>query len=187
MVQGQNETPSINFPFVVKPCVEGNSNGVSLVSSEDQIEGALRNAFAYDEAVVVEQYIPLGREIRISCIEDEEGEIRVLPAIEFFVDKEEKIRLPGTKLVTDKQGNATNWASNQEKKCPADLEPSFEAKLHDDVRKAHKAIGCRDYSIYDIRVDPDDNIYFLEASLYCSFAPKSAIIIMAVETEDVTC
>ena len=28
-------------------------------------------------------------------------------------------------------------------------------------------------------------MYFLEASLYCSFAPKSAIILMANGTEDI--
>lgn len=65
------------------------------------------------------------------------------------------------------------------------MESDFEAKLHENVRKAHKAIGCQDYSIYDIRVDPEGNMYFLEASLYCSFAPKSAIILMANGTEDI--
>lgn len=66
------------------------------------------------------------------------------------------------------------------------MNEDFEAKLHEYIRKAHKAIGCRDYSIFDIRVDPEDNMYFLEASLYCSFAPKSAIILMAQETDDIT-
>jgi D-alanine-D-alanine ligase len=45
--------------------------------------------------------------------------------------------------------------------------------------KAHKAINSRDFSVFDIRVDPEGNPFFLEASLYCSFAPKSAVVWMA--------
>lgn len=57
--------------------------------------------------------------------------------------------------------------------------------MHENVRKAHKALGCQDFSIYDIRVDPEGNMFFLEASLYCSFAPKSAIVLMAHGTDDI--
>jgi len=45
--------------------------------------------------------------------------------------------------------------------------------------QSHKALGCRDYSLYDVRIDPQGEPYFLEACLYCSFAPKSVIIAMS--------
>ena len=44
--------------------------------------------------------------------------------------------------------------------------------------KAHHALGCRDYSIFDIRVSPDGTPYFIEASLYCSYASDSIIVMM---------
>ena len=44
---------------------------------------------------------------------------------------------------------------------------------------AHRALGCRDYSLFDFRVDPAGTVWFLEAGLYCSFARQSVIPMMA--------
>ena len=41
------------------------------------------------------------------------------------------------------------------------------------------ALGCRDYSLFDFRIDPPGAPLFLEASLYCSFAPTSVLAVMA--------
>ena len=38
---------------------------------------------------------------------------------------------------------------------------------------------CRDYSLFDFRIDPSGQPWFLEAGLYCSFAEKSVIAVMA--------
>merc|ERR1711879_109394 len=45
--------------------------------------------------------------------------------------------------------------------------------------RSHKSLGCRHYSLYDVRVDPDGNPFFIEASPYCSFSPKSAVVTMS--------
>ena len=47
------------------------------------------------------------------------------------------------------------------------------------ARRCHLALGCRDYSLFDFRIDPDGQPWFLEAGLYCSFARKSVISVMA--------
>ena len=82
------------------------------MTNEDEVEAAIRKGFSFDDELVVVKYVPLGRELRVSCIEEEDGSIRVLPTIEYFVDKEQKIRLPGDKLNTNNQGNATGWATH---------------------------------------------------------------------------
>lgn len=45
LIKGQKETPTIGVPFVVKPCCEGNSKGISLVSTQDEVDAALRLGF----------------------------------------------------------------------------------------------------------------------------------------------
>ncbi len=50
------------------------------------------------------------------------------------------------------------------------------------ARAAHRALGCRHYSLFDFRIDPQGNPWFLEAGLYCSFAPSSVIAVMAAGT-----
>ena len=43
----------------------------------------------------------------------------------------------------------------------------------------HDALGCRHYSLFDFRIDPTGQPWFLEAGLYCSFARSSVIATMA--------
>ena len=38
------------------------------------------------------------------------------------------------------------------------------------------------YSLYDVRVSPSGDVAFLEACLYCSFAPRSVLARMAEAT-----
>jgi D-alanine-D-alanine ligase len=47
------------------------------------------------------------------------------------------------------------------------------------ARACHRALGCRDYSLFDFRIDPDGQPWFLEAGLYCSFARTSVVAVMA--------
>ena len=49
----------------------------------------------------------------------------------------------------------------------------------DAAAACHRALGCRHYSLFDFRIDPAGNPWFLEAGLYSSFAPQSVISTMA--------
>jgi D-alanine-D-alanine ligase len=40
-------------------------------------------------------------------------------------------------------------------------------------------LGCRHYSLFDFRIDPDGQPWFLEAGLFCSFAEISVLSAMA--------
>jgi len=182
--QGQNETPTILPPFVLKPTCEDNSMGISVVRSMDEFPSALAAAFEFGDEILVEEFVPLGREIRCAVLEDEFGQpSRVLPCLEYFLTDEHPIRTPNDKITTDAKGQPTGLASGG-RKCPADVDDNLMAKLSDAAIKSHRALGCRDYSLYDFRISPDNEVYFLEACLYCSFAPRSVIVSMANATED---
>ena len=47
------------------------------------------------------------------------------------------------------------------------------------ARTCHEALGCRHHGLFDFRIDPDGRPWFLEAGLYCSFARKSVVAMMA--------
>ena len=80
------------------------------------------------------------------------------------------------KLTSDKSGKLSFAAPSR--KCPADIDDDLLAQLTDAVKRAHVALGARDYSLYDFRVSPEGKAYFLEASLFCCFAPNSVISLM---------
>ena len=101
--------------------------------------------------------------------------MELLPCLEYFLTPEKPIRVSKDKLVTDSRGVPVTVTTGG-RKCPADVDEKLRAKVEALVTRSHRALGCRDYSLYDVRVDPKGEPYFLEACLYCSFAPKSVIV-----------
>merc|ERR1712003_102942 len=181
--KGENDRPrAVKVPLVVKPCNEDSSRGITLVKKENDVAAAMDYAFSFDPRVVVDEYIA-GREVRAACIEEDDGTLTVLPKIEYFL---EDIRTSAHKLQTDKDGKLSSDAikaakKDGDRKCPADLSPVLHARIDAMVQKAHRVLKCRHYSLFDIRIDDNEQPYILEACLFCSFSPLSVIPAMAKE------
>lgn len=176
----QGDVPKMQPPFLAKPCNEDNSQGITLVREGEDVQSALDRAFKFDHEVLIERYIPLGREIRVAVLEQADGSLEMLPGLEYFLSEDDPIRTEQHKLVTNDDGVPVGFATGG-RKCPADIDDVLAAKLKDLAVRSHKALGCKDYSLYDVRVDPQGEPYFIEACLYCSFAPKSVIVTMALQ------
>lgn len=73
-------TESFGLPVIVKPARGGSSLGVTKIDDIDDLPQAIANAYAYDDMVVVEEFIA-GTELAIGMITTSEG-TRVLPAVE---------------------------------------------------------------------------------------------------------
>lgn len=174
----KGDKTSLKPPLVIKPSEEDNSLGISLVRREDELESALNKAFELGDEVLVERFVPLGKELRVAVLENPNGEFRMLPCAEYILPEEKPIRTPQDKLTTDSKSGSAETPVKVERKLPAVLSSDLEARLKAAVLTAHHALGCRDYGIYDFRVDPDDNPYMLESCLYCSFASTSILVLM---------
>ncbi len=66
----------ISLPCVVKPCCGGSSIGVTIVRTEQDFAAALDEAFAWEQELVIEEYVE-GREFSVGVIEG-----KALPVIE---------------------------------------------------------------------------------------------------------
>jgi len=167
--------PRMKAPFIIKPCTEGNSLGLSMYKGEEgeDLKSKVEDAFKHDNDVLVEQYIPLGYEVRVAVIENEYGDLEVLPICNYVLNDSHPIRTLEDKLQTDDDGIPTT-PTKCIRELPAKYLPNEVVdSIEKYARKAHVAIGCRDYSIFDIRVSPDGTPYFIEASLYCCYASTS--------------
>ena len=169
--------------------------GITKVEDASELPAALAEAFKFDSSVVCERFIPLGREIRVAVVEDASGEpTTVLPATEYLLTPDHPMRTSTDKISVTDSGLpdadkffATNRAEAPEYRrsiCPAPLDDELAAKLADASKRAHKALRCRDFSIFDFRVDPEGEIFMLECQPVCSFARESAMIGMALKTDD---
>jgi D-alanine-D-alanine ligase len=137
----------LGLPLVVKPATQGSSIGVYIVKDQEQLAPSIKEAFIYDDEVVIEKFID-GRQLTVSIVGNHE--LLVLPIIEItaaneFYDYESKYT-PGM----------------CEHIIPARISESLRAKVTEISEKAYTAMKCRGYARVDFMVDQDDNPYVLE-------------------------
>jgi D-alanine-D-alanine ligase len=89
------------------------------------------------------------------------------------------IRNYDDKISQTKAGELNLVAKDSTKAWIIDPSDPVTAKVWDAAKQCHIALGCRHYSLFDFRIDPNGQPWFLEAGLYCSFAQKSVIAMMA--------
>ncbi|MDD7916206.1 D-alanine--D-alanine ligase family protein [Actinomycetospora callitridis] len=174
----RGDRPTVAPPAVVKPADADNSLGVTLVRTADGFPGALHDAFAHSSEVLVEEFVPLGREVRCGLVE-RDGELVGLPLEEYLLDGTTRpVRSYDDKLAPSDTGLRL-VAKDDPDVVIVDPEDPVTARVWDAARRCHVALGCRDHSLFDFRIDPTGRPVFLEASLYCSFAPSSVLAVMA--------
>lgn len=175
----RGDQPSIALPVVVKPTDADNSLGVSLVRDRAGLETALCAAYAHSDDVLVETYIELGREVRCGIIVVD-GELIALPLEEYNVDRATRpIRTYDDKIERNDDGELSLVAKVNTRAWMVHPEDPLTQRVWDIAKQCHRALGCRHYSLFDFRIDPAGQPWFLEAGLYCSFAEKSVISTMA--------
>jgi D-alanine-D-alanine ligase len=120
------------MPVVVKPCQEGSSVGVTIVSKAKEIPTALGTAFSYDPEILVEEYIP-GREIQVGILDDQAlGAIEIVPKKQFY----------------DYETKYTDGLA--EHRFPAPLPAKDYTRALDLGLKAHRVLGCEGATRVDL-------------------------------------
>lgn len=174
-VVGRGGTTEVEPPAVVKPVDADNSLGVTLVRDRGGYDDALAAAFEHADEALVERYVELGREVRCGIVVVD-GRLVGLPLEEYRLDE---VRTQADKLVRAEDGELALVAKEHSRAwILAEDDPVVEP-VRALARACHVALGCRDYSLFDVRVDREGRPWFLEASLYCSFARQSVLSVMA--------
>ena len=148
LVRGGAPLPELPapLPVVFKPRGEGSSNGVSIVHTPGEIEGAAALASRYDDDIVVEEYIG-GREVTVAVLDDVAlAAMEVVPLGAEMHTYEVKYT-PG----------------REEFRIPAPLGEHYEAALAVAVA-AHQTLLAGPYSRVDLRVRADGAAFVLECN-----------------------
>jgi len=166
-------------PVVVKPARADNSHGVSLVTSANQLDAAIENARQFDRKVIAEHFVPLGREVRCATLV-RDGGITCLPLQEYQLDAEaQPIRDEASKLSRSSDGTLDLTSKHRCTSWIVDADDPVTSSVWSIARQCHDAFECRDYGLFDFRIDPRGQPFFLEAGLYNSFAPNSIVVAVA--------
>jgi D-alanine-D-alanine ligase len=137
----------IGFPLIVKPNGQGSTVGLTLVKSKTELDDAIKLAAAFDDAVMIERYVP-GRELTVGILED-----RALAVGEI---------IPKTGPIFDYA--AKYQAGGAEEIFPAELTPEQTARAQDLALRVHRALKLDVYSRVDFRMDPDGGLWCLEVN-----------------------
>jgi D-alanine-D-alanine ligase len=175
----RGDSPTLAPPVVVKPVAADNSVGVSLVRDPADMQQALEHALAHGDSALVESYVELGREVRCGIVV-RDGELVCLPLEEYAVDSATKpVRDERDKLARTGEGRLYLVAKDTVHAWIVPTDDPITERVADAARRSHVALGCRHYSLFDFRIDPQGEPWFLEAGPYCSYAPTSVIAVMA--------
>ncbi len=172
------EAAALDLPLIVKPNDADNSDGVALVRRPEDMPAAVEAAAGFGGAVLVERYIEAGREVRCGVIE-QGGSLRALPLEEYRVEAESRpIRVRADKLQRGQNGALALGAKQPRESWIVERSDPVTAKVQTAAIACHRALGMRQYSLFDFRIDPTGTPWFLEAGPYCSFSPDSVIVKM---------
>ncbi|MGB9763392.1 MAG: D-alanine--D-alanine ligase family protein [Minisyncoccia bacterium] len=153
----------LGFPFVIKPRHVGSSVGVSIVKNKIEIKSALKNAFKYDNDVLLQKYIK-GREVTCGVLDRGTTEsawplipTEIIPQKEKFFNYRAKYTKGVALEIT-----------------PPKLPPKIIKEIQQTALKAHQLIGCSGMSRSDFIFD-GKKLWILEINTIPGLTPTSLI------------
>lgn len=162
-IPGSAAEPKFGLPWIIKPVNRGSSVGISLIKNLEEFLAGLNAAFRYDNSVMVEKFIP-GREATCGILENFQREkYFALPVIEIIP--------PTQKPFFDYQ---CKYDGTTREICPAEFNEEITQAIQETARRAHQALGCRDYSRADMIVT-EDGIYILEVNTLPGLTKESLL------------
>ena len=150
---------------MVTPAKRGPALGISIAREPGDIGGAILNALAYDDRVLVERLVP-GRELAVSVVLADAP--WALPVVE---------ALPLGRDFYDFEARYTPGAC--EFRAPADLPDDIAQEAARISIAAVEALGCRGIPRVDLILDDEERLWVLEVNTIpgmtdTSLLPKAA-------------
>ena len=148
---------TLPLPLVVKPASEGSSIGLHCVRAEADWDGALRDALAHGNPVLVEKYIP-GRELTVGILGEEALPVVEICAPDGWYDY-----------------GAKYTKGRTEYHVPAPLTAEQATRCQELALRVFHALGCRDLGRVDLRMTPAGELFVLEMNTIPGFTETSLL------------
>jgi D-alanine-D-alanine ligase len=142
----------LGFPVVVKPSKQGSTVGLSVVKKRDDLDAAVKEAWRYDDEVMIEKFIP-GRELTVGILGDMALPVGEIKPVHEIYDYECKYT-----------------AGMAVEEFPAKLTEEQAKRVQAQALAAFKSLKLRGYARIDFRLFSSDDdggkgeFYCLEAN-----------------------
>jgi D-alanine-D-alanine ligase len=156
-----DEAAVLGYPLVVKPNKQGSTVGLTVVRAPEQLQAAVQTAFACDDEVMLERFIP-GRELTCGVLAGEALAVGEIVSKGEVFDYESKYQEGGAQEI-----------------FPADLTGEQTRTVRELALRAHRALKLEGFSRADFRMDAGGTFWCLEVNTLpgmtrTSLLPQSA-------------
>jgi len=157
----------ISYPVIVKPNNGGIGLGITVASGKEVFEKAVREAFRWENEIIVEEYIR-GREFSVNIFDGV-----VLPIVEVL-----PLNYSDSQLGLYLTGERTN-------RCPANISSELEKEIKETALTIYKALNLNSYAGIDFILKLEETVYCLEVDSQPKLGLDSNLV-LAAENADIT-
>ena len=155
--KSEEDKREVSFPCVVKACCGGSSVGVAMANTEAEYEEAKKEAFLYDNEVVIEEYIK-GREFSVGVMDGKALPVIEIAPLQGFYDYKNKYQA-GSAIET----------------CPANLSDEKTKEMQRYAEKAFQVLRLKNYARMDFMMNEKEELFCLEANTLPGMTPTSLL------------
>ncbi len=158
MEEIREKADALGYPLFVKPLRAGSSFGITRVSLGECLEAAVKEAFSYDETLVIEEMIE-GFEVGCAVVGGKKliaGRADEIELSDGFFDFHEKYTLQTSRI-----------------HMPARVSPETEKAIQDTARRIYRALDCKGFARVDLFLQPDGKLVFNEVNTIPGFTSHS--------------
>lgn len=155
--KGAVETEKVPYPCIVKACKGGSSVGVCIANNDEEYEAAKKEAFLYDDEVVIEQYIK-GREFSVGVLQEKALPVIEIAPLQGFYDYKNKYQ-----------------AGSAVETCPADISKEKTEEMQKIAETVFKALRLKNYARMDFMMSESEELFCLEANTLPGMTPTSLL------------
>lgn len=155
--KGAVETEKVPYPCIVKACKGGSSVGVCIANNDEEYEAAKKEAFLYDDEVVIEQYIK-GREFSVGVLQGKALPVIEIAPLQGFYDYKNKYQ-----------------AGSAVETCPADISKEKTEEMQKIAETVFKALRLKNYARMDFMMSESEELFCLEANTLPGMTPTSLL------------
>ena len=140
---------ALGFPVVVKPSKQGSTVGLTVVKARDKLQGAIEEAWCYDDEVMIEKFIA-GRELTVGILGSSALPVGEIKPVHEIYDYECKYTA----------GMATE-------EFPAKLSKDQTRRIQEQAETAFRSLKLRGYARIDFRLSVSDDEGEDGGTFYC--------------------
>jgi len=145
----------LGMPVFIKPSNGGSSIGSNKVDNEKQFKFAIKEAFKYDNKIIIEKFIN-GREVECSVLGNDNPKASLIGEVvsgeKFYSYLDKYVKADGAQLI-----------------APAKLSKEQIKKIQDTALKAYKSLECRGFARVDMFLTSNDEVYLNEINTIPGF------------------